>query len=71
MLAGDGETVTVGAVAAAVTVSEFVPTAFVYVAVLAASGVYVAVSVSVPLARDPAGTLMVALPPLSVVAPDV
>jgi hypothetical protein len=39
MLAGDGETVTVGAVAAAVTVSEFVPTAFVYVAVLAASGV--------------------------------
>ena len=71
MLDGDGVTVTVGAVAAAVTVSEFVPTAFVYVAVLAASGVYVAVRVSVPFARDPGGTLMLALPPLSVVAAEV
>jgi hypothetical protein len=39
MLAGDGVTVTVGAVAAAVTVSVFVPTALVYVEELAASGV--------------------------------
>jgi hypothetical protein len=39
MLAGEGVTVTVGAVAAAVTVSELEPVAEVYVAKLAASGV--------------------------------
>jgi hypothetical protein len=39
MLAGEGVTVTVGAVAAAVTVSVFEPVADVYIDELAASGV--------------------------------
>ena len=34
------------------------------------SGVYAAVSVSVPAASDPAGTLIAALPPLKATLPD-
>jgi hypothetical protein len=38
---------------------------------LAASGVYSAVSVSEPTASEPAGMFMVAVPPLSVAAPEL
>jgi hypothetical protein len=63
--------VTVGVVPPAVTVTIFVPVALVYVAELVASGVYVAVSVSVPVASEPAGTVIVALPLIKVVVADV
>jgi hypothetical protein len=48
-----------------------VPVADVYTVELAASGVYVAVSVGVPEASDSAGTVTVALPLASVIADDV
>jgi hypothetical protein len=41
------------------------------VEVLFESGVYVAVNVSVPVASDPAGIMIVAVPPDSVAAADV
>ena len=63
MLLDAGVTVTVGVVVGAVTVTE----ALMYVDELAESGVYLAVSVSEPAASDPAGTVMVAEPELSVV----
>ena len=67
MLLDAGVTVTVGVVVGAVTVTEAVPEALMYVDELAESGVYLAVSVSEPAASDPAGTVMVAEPELSVV----
>jgi hypothetical protein len=73
MLDEAGVTVTVGvtAVTLTVTVTVFVPVADAYVDELLESGVYVAVSVSVPVASDPAGMVMVAVPALSVTADDV
>jgi hypothetical protein len=53
------------------TVTEPLPEDVVYAAELAESGVYVALSESVPVASDPAGTLIVAEPLLSAVAVDV
>jgi hypothetical protein len=67
MLLDAGVTVTVGVVVGAVTVTEAVPEALMYVDELAESGVYLAVSVSEPAASDPAVTVMVAEPELSVV----
>jgi hypothetical protein len=67
MLLDAGVTVTVGVVVGAVTVTEAVPEALMYVDELAESGVYLAVSMSEPAASDPAGTEMVAEPELSVV----
>jgi hypothetical protein len=61
-------TVTVGAVAGCVTVTEAVPLPLKYAAKLALSGVYLAVKVSEPAASDPAGIVIVAEPELSVVA---
>ena len=54
-----------------VTVTEPVPEALLYAAELALSGVYWAVSVSEPMASDPAGIVMDAEPELSVVADEV
>ena len=72
MLAGDGDTVTVGVVfAGVVTVTVFDPVAPLYVDELAESGVYVAVSVSVLAASDPAGTVIMALPLTRIVAAEV
>jgi hypothetical protein len=71
MLPDVGVTVTVGVTAGAVTVTEAVPEALLYAAELALSGVYLAVSVSEPAASDPAGTVMVAEPELSVVVDEV
>jgi hypothetical protein len=65
-------TVTVGVATAAVTVTaDDVPLALLNVAVLAASGVYFALSVSDPTASDPAAIVIVAEPAVSVVAADV
>src|ERR1035437_7042892 len=71
MLPDVGVTVTVGVTAGAVTVTEAVPEALLYAAELALSGVYLAISVSEPAASDPAGTVMVAEPELSVVVDEV
>jgi type IV secretory pathway protease TraF len=71
MLLAAGVTVTVGVVAGTATVTELVPDALLYVAELAASGVYAAVSVSEPAASDPAGIVIVAEPELSVAEDDV
>jgi hypothetical protein len=51
-----------------VTVSEALPEALLYIAELAVSGVYFALNVSAPVARDPAGIVMVADPEASTVA---
>ena len=71
MLPDVGVTVTVGVTAGAVTVTEAVPEALLYAAELAPSGVYLAISVLEPAASDPAGTIMVAEPELSVVVDEV
>jgi hypothetical protein len=73
MLFEAGEIVTVGvANTAVVTVTAAeVPEALLNVAVLAASGVYFAVSVLEPAASDPAEMVIVAEPATSVVALDV
>jgi hypothetical protein len=71
MLLDAGVTVTVGVVVGWVTVTEALPEALLYVAELALSGVYLAVSVAEPAARDPAGIVTVAEPELSVAAEDV
>jgi hypothetical protein len=71
MLLDAGVTVTVGVVAGAVTVTEAVPEALLYREELALSGVYLVVSVSEPVASDPAGIVMVAEPELSVAAEEV
>jgi hypothetical protein len=63
-----GVTVTVAAAAVCVTVSEALPEALLYIAELAVSGVYFALNVSTPAARDPAGIVMVADPEASAVA---
>jgi hypothetical protein len=55
----------------AVTVTDAVPDALLYVDELAESGVYLAVSVSEPAASDPAGIVIVAAPELSVVVAEV
>ena len=62
-----GVTVTLGVVAAlpCVTVTEALPEALLYVELLALSGVYLAVSVSDPAAREPAGMVIVAEPELN------
>jgi hypothetical protein len=62
---------TVTAVPACVSVTEPVPEALLYVELLAASGVYFAVSVSEPTASEPAAIVMLADPAVSVVALDV
>lgn len=64
-----GVTVTVGVTL--VTVTEPLPDALVYVEVLAESGVYEAVSESVPAPSAAAAIWIVALPPASVVAAEV
>jgi hypothetical protein len=69
MLGADGVAATAGVTLA--TDTELIPVALVYVDELALSGVYVAVTVSVPLARDPAGIKMLALPPARTVAAEV
>jgi len=66
-----GVTVTVGVVTAAVTATIPVPLALLYVAELFASGVYFAVSVSLPTANAPAAIVMVAEPAVSVVELEV
>ena len=69
MLEAAGVTVTVGVRSAgALTVTEPVPEAELYVAELDESGVYLAVSVSVPVASKPAAMLTVTEPELSAVA---
>jgi hypothetical protein len=62
---------TVTAVPACVTVTDPVPEALLYVELLAASGVYLAVNVSEPTASVPTAIVMVAEPAVSVVALDV
>jgi hypothetical protein len=54
-----------------VTVTGPVPEALLYVELLAASGVYFAVSVSEPTASEPAAIVMLADPEVSVVGLDV
>ena len=66
-----GATVTVGVVKGDVTVTGAVPEALLKVAVLAASGMYFAVSVSEPAVSDPEAMVMVAEPATSVVEADV
>jgi hypothetical protein len=69
MLVEEGITVTVGVTfAGVVTTTAAEPVPLLYVVELAVSGVYVTVSVSLPVASDPAGILIVAAPPLSVAA---
>ena len=70
MLEAAGVTVTVG-VTSAVTVTEPLPEAELYLEELAESGVYAEVSVSVPAESAEAGMVMVAEPELSVVEADV
>ena len=70
LLEAAGVTVTVG-VTSAVTVTEPLPEAELYLEELAESGVYAAASVSVPVERTPAGMAMVAEPELSGVEADV
>ena len=53
------------------TLTDTLPVAMLYVATLDASGVYVAVSVSVPTLSAPAGILKAALPPKRVIAPEL
>jgi hypothetical protein len=61
-------TVTVGVMSVgAVTVTEWVPEAELYVEELDESGVYLAVSVFVPAASEPAGIVILAEPELRVV----
>lgn len=55
----------------ALTVTEAVPEALLYVPELALSGVYFAVSVSEPAANNPAGIEMDTEPELSVVEEEV
>jgi hypothetical protein len=55
----------------AVTETEAVPEALLYIEELALFGVYFAVSVSEPVASEPAGIVIVAEPELSVVVEDV
>ena len=55
----------------AVTLTDAVPEAVPYARELAASGVYDAMRVLTPTAKDPAGTLIVALPLLRVVEEDM
>jgi hypothetical protein len=71
MLPDAGVTVTVGETAGVVTATEAFPEALLYATELALSGVYLAVSVSEPTASDPAGTVMVAEPELSVVGDEI
>jgi type IV secretory pathway protease TraF len=66
-----GVTVTVGVAKGNVTVTAAVPDALLNVAELFASGVYFAVSVSLPAVSDPDGIVMVADPATSVVEDDV
>lgn len=68
MLLETGVTPTVGVINGAVTVTDAVPEALWYVAELALSGVYLAVSVSEPVASEPVGIVMVTEPALSVLA---
>jgi hypothetical protein len=69
MLEAAGVTMTVG-VTSAVTVTEPVPEAGLYLAELDESGVYATVNVSVPGERAPAAMVTVAEPELSVVDED-
>jgi hypothetical protein len=69
MLGAEGVAATAGVTLA--TDTELIPVALVYVDELALSGVYVAVSVSVPPASDPAGIEMPAPPPFRAVAAEV
>jgi hypothetical protein len=71
MLPVAGATPTVGVIRGNVTVTAAVPDALLNVAVLAASGVYFAVSVSLPAVSDPDGMVIVAEPATSVVDDDV
>ena len=72
MLDADGDTVTAGIVFGdGVTVTEAAPEAPLYVVELDESGVYVAVSTSVPIASEPAGIFIVSVPLLSAVAAEV
>jgi hypothetical protein len=72
MLDAAGVTVTVGIVFVGVfTVTAAAPDALLYVVELAVSGVYVAVSASVPVASEPAGIVIVTVPLLSAVAAEV
>ena len=66
-----GVTVTVATLAAWVTVTVAVPEPALYVDELAASGVYLPVSVAVPARSDPAGIAIVAVPALRVAEEDV
>jgi hypothetical protein len=68
-LATPGVSVTVGVIF--VTTIRFEPNAVAYTEELPLSGVYIALSVSVPGASDPAGTSMVTLPPASAAAPEL
>ena len=68
MLLDAGVTVTTGIVVGDVTFTVPVPEALVYDVELALSGVYLAVSVSEPAAREPATIVTVADPALSAVA---
>jgi hypothetical protein len=70
MLDPERATLMVGA-GRAFTVTLAVPDALAYAEELFESGVYVTFSVSVPVASDPAGITMVALPLLKVVAAEV
>lgn len=68
MLDGLGETVTVGVISmGAVTVTEPIPEALVYVDELPASGVYAAERLAVPTVSVFAGIVIEALPPLNAV----
>ena len=67
MLSDPGVTATVGVVLVTVTLVD-VPLELLYVGALAVSGVKLAVSVSEPAARVPAGQLIVAAPEINVAA---
>ena len=71
MLLEAGVTVTVGVVVGCVTITDAVPDALLYEEELALSGVYLAVSMSDPAEREPAGIVMVAEPELSVADDEV
>ncbi len=70
MLEAPGVTLTVG-VSSGVTVTELLPVAELYVVELDESGVYAAVSVSVPAESELAGMVIDAEPELRVVAAEV
>jgi hypothetical protein len=61
-LAVAGKTLTLAVAKACVTVTVAVPLELLYVVELAASGVYFAISVSEPTAREPAAIVMLADP---------